>query len=183
MNVALRKEIRLLMPAWIVALLAATLPIWLLGFDVGPVEQISFILFTGGALLLSVSSFGTEMSFGTFPSLLAQPQPRVATWRLKIGVLAAAHALIVVACCLSWWLRAQATLFDSWGAMVSRESVQTILLLMALAFAGGLWTTLLFRQMAVAFWFAILVPLVLYAACLPVLEQLSKEGDSWARWA
>jgi hypothetical protein len=47
-----------------------------------------------------------------------------------------------------------------------------------MAFAGGLWTTLLFRQMVTAFWFALLVPMVLYSACWSLFELLAEEDDS-----
>src|SRR5580700_2507607 len=109
MNAALRKEIRLLLPAWILALVAATVPAWVMGLD----PQVCSVLFSAGVLLLSLSSFGLEMSLGTFPSLLAQPRPRVDTWRLKIGLLAGGLALVVMVAALSWWLRMRMLLAES----------------------------------------------------------------------
>jgi hypothetical protein len=186
MSVAHRKEIRLLLPAWILALTAATVPVWVLGSDIQSMEQIYFILFAAGALLLSLSSFGLEMSFGTFPSLLAQPRPRLDTWQIKVGILAAALAIVVMVACFSWWLRVQTILAGamylapnyvyyldhSWPVLFRR-----LLLLTAMAFAGGLWTTLLFRQIVTAFWFALLVPMVLYSASWSLFELLAEEDD------
>ncbi|HTA30766.1 MAG TPA: hypothetical protein VK731_09775 [Candidatus Cybelea sp.] len=187
MNADLRKEIRLLLPPWIVALVAATLPIWLLRSDLELMEQISFIFFAAGALLLSLSSFGLEMSLGTFPSLLAQPRPRRATWRLKVGLLGMALSLVVVAAVFACWFQVHSIPPDS--AQVSHQGIDynyyirnfwpkyvtCLVLLAVVAFVGGLWTTILIRQMVAAFWFAILVPLVLYAASLPVLKRLSED--------
>jgi hypothetical protein len=174
MNPALRKEIRLLLPAWIVALIAGTVPVWMMGADIGVMEQMAFIFFAAGALLLSLASFGLEMSLGTFPSLLAQPRPRLDTWQMKIGVLAAALALVVVAACFSWWLRiqaGQARIFPFTGTYFTYDfwpvALRPFLLPALIAFAGGLWTTLLFRQIVTSFWFAFLVPVLLYRACWP----------------
>jgi hypothetical protein len=192
MNAALRKEARLIMPAWIAALLAATLPVWVMGADLGWMEQMSYIFFTAGALLLSLASFGLEMSLGTFPSLLAQPRPRLEIWRMKIGLLAAALAVVVAAACLSWVLRlhtllAVATLTRNQtpGYLYYmnymrnfRPDFRSFPLLAAMAFAGGLWTTLLFRQIVTSFWFAFLVPLVLYNTVWPQIEDIFAEVDS-----
>ncbi len=118
----------------------------------------------------------------TIKCLLKPWRPR----RRKIGVLAAALALVAVASGFSSWLRIQPTLFGGTGSLVTvfrREHVLGILIIMVTAFAGGLWTSLLCRQMAVAFWFAILVPLVLYAACSLLLEQPYGKDDSLFRMA
>jgi ABC-type transport system involved in multi-copper enzyme maturation permease subunit len=182
MNAAVRKEIRLLLPAWIVAMLAATVPVGLAGSswwgngDFASLEvALCFVLFAAGAMLLSLSSFGMEMSLGTFPSLLAQPRARLDTWQMKIGVLALALASVVVASGFSWWLWSGAPLTES---RLWLSHFKYILLLTLIAFAGGLWTTLLFRQMVAAFWFAIVVPFVLYSAIEPLMERLLDEDDA-----
>src|SRR6266404_6154550 len=56
------KEIRLLLPAYGMALLLAIVPMWLL-----PGEQPVSYLFCLGAVLLALSSFGREFALGTFP--------------------------------------------------------------------------------------------------------------------
>jgi hypothetical protein len=190
MNAALRKEVRLLLPAWVAALVAATVPVWVLGPDFQTMKQMSFILFAAGALLLSLASFGLEMSLGTFPSLLAQPRPRLDIWQMKIGLLASALALVVVAACFSWWLRVHTILAGGTRAWYEISEfaycmsyfwpviVRYLLLLAVMAFAGGLWTTLVFRQTVAAFWFAILVPIVLYNVLGPLIERLLEEDDA-----
>jgi hypothetical protein len=130
------------------------------------------------------------MSYGTFPSLLAQPRPRLETWQLKIGLLAVALALVVVAVGSACWVQIHNIPAES-ARMSHVESdysyyhrnfwpkfVPCLLLLAVMAFAGGLWTTILFRQMAAAFCFAILVPLVLYGSCWTLLERLLQDDDN-----
>jgi hypothetical protein len=233
MNAALRKEIRLILPAWIVALVAAAIPVWLMGSGVqqlnyypqgnatiwhglsllnGQIQMmhiVSLVLFSAGALLLALASFGLEMSFGTFPSLLAQPCPRLQIWSMKVGVLAAALVSVAAVAAVSWCLRLHmvhseflemargwhagfqsnrpldlnqmyAEFARGWYERVQppplMDHIQCILLLAVLAFAGGLWTTLLLRQIVTAFWFAIVVPWVLFVFS-PFLKMPS-EGIS-----
>jgi hypothetical protein len=169
MNAAERKEIRLLLPAWIAALAASIFPVWLVPRNWGNIEvgEIMFLFFfVAGALLLSLASFGLEMSFGTFASLLAQPRRRQKTWQLKIVLLASALALVMLAGAFSlrlWRYSAATYIFSMWGW---DEHEYCFLLLALMAFVGGLWTTLLFRQMLTAFWVAILAPLLLFCAFL-----------------
>jgi hypothetical protein len=239
MNPALRKEIRLLLPALGMALVAATIPVWLMGAGAGVQEmgyyhrgahgahgayasarivganfprmcEMSLVFFGAGALLLSLASFGLEMTYGTFPSLLSQPRPRRETWSMKVGLLAPALLCVAAAAVISWWLRVhvlQSGLLESVRALKGRalidgvnlqdlyagfaagqyeaiqllplmEYIQRILMLAVVAFAGGLWTTILFRQMVTAFWFAILVPLILFSASWPLIERLSEEENN-----
>jgi hypothetical protein len=114
-----------------------------------------------------------EMSYGTFAPLLAQPRPRLKTWRMKIGLLALALASVVIAAVLSLWL---------WRYIIpgvfARDGWEWLgfayyfLVLALMAFVGGLWTTLLFRQVMTAFWFAILVPFALFNAFCALVEWL-----------
>jgi hypothetical protein len=171
MNAILRKEIRLLLPAWSLAMAMSTLPIWarngrILSQDFGATVGTLLVFFAAGALLLSLSSFGAEMSFGTFPALLAQPRPRSKTWRMKIGVLASALALVVAASVFSFWLWKSIML--TYAYFTWREYACCLLSLALMAIAGGLWTTLLFRQLMTAFWCAILVPVLLVRVSWPV---------------
>jgi hypothetical protein len=235
MSAALRKEIRLLLPAWIVALVAATLPVWLMGSEVqqlnyypqgnatiwhgfsllhGQIQMmhnVALVVFSAGALLLALASFGLEMSFGTFPSLLAQPRPRLQIWSMKVGVLAAAFASVAAVATLSWWLRlyevhseflefargwhvrfqsnrpldmnqVYAGFARGWYETVQPlpliEHLHCILLLTVVAFVGGLWTTLLLRQIVAALWFAILVPWSLFGVFSPFLRVPLADGGA-----
>jgi hypothetical protein len=169
MKAALRKEIRLLLPAWLVAMSVSVFPVWLDG-ALGPYiparEVVSLVFFAPGVLLLSLASFGLEISYGTFPSLLAKPRPRRDTWQMKIGLLASALIVVVAAADTSLCLRI-------WRDGISPHAEDFLLfylLLASIAFAGGLWTTLLLRQMMAAFWFSFLVPCSLLYA-FSVLEE------------
>ena len=89
MNPLVRKEIRLLLPAWVAALVAATMPLW-------PWQNVRdawfpwFFVFNAAILALALSPFGQEMSYGTFSLLLVQPEERKRFWRIKTGLLAIA---------------------------------------------------------------------------------------------
>lgn len=178
MNPVLRKEIRLLLPAWVAALAAATIPVWVwgAGFEVDNalLEQISLIFFAAGTLLLGLSSFGLEMSLGTFSPLLAQPRPRLATWQVKIGLLALAMASVVAAGSYSWFCW-KLQLPDFPLRIIERgfspEHTSYLIILSVMAFVGGLWTTLLLRQIAGGFWFAIVVPFAFWGFSAPWAES------------
>jgi len=85
MNTLVKKEIRLLLPAFVGALALAIVPIWLQGYDprnywsdanVLPAEVNLF-----GILLLALSSYGREMGLKTLPFTLAQPVERARIWQ------------------------------------------------------------------------------------------------------
>jgi alpha-tubulin suppressor-like RCC1 family protein/ABC-type transport system involved in multi-copper enzyme maturation permease subunit len=240
MRTLLRKEIRLIFPAWIVAMLLAILPVWLLwppysyGVYYGPgfayyshgsylpvPGPIVFIPFALGALLLGITSLGQEFNLKTFSLLLAQPVPRRRLWALKTRVLAAALALAFIALCVSNVVRVDAVI-DTMKATVWRNAFHTAggqaqmlkvirgtwwmafegaltaggLAILA-AFAGGLWTTLLFRQISAALWFTVLIPSalglftarllqsfadgVIVAGMFAVLGLYTVAGYLWAR--
>ncbi|PYI89607.1 MAG: hypothetical protein DME26_00820 [Verrucomicrobia bacterium] len=171
MNALIRKEIRLLRPAWITALLLAAWPAYL----VRPLliqEQGSALAFWLGSLVLGLTSFGKEFNAGTFSLLLAQPTPRRRIWRVKVSLLAIAFASVFVVWWLSWLLRLA-------GAPMNKElwmGLQIGGLLALGSFSGGLWTTLLFRQVAAAFWFTLLIPAALMFSVSMLLE---KHADSF----
>ena len=82
MSPLLRKEIRMLLPAWILAMVLAIVPVWF----VWPDETHSFVLtapglvvfvpFWLGVCLVALTVFGQELNLGTFSLLLAQPVSR-----------------------------------------------------------------------------------------------------------
>jgi len=94
MNAFVRKEVRLLLPAWIAAMLQPMLPsiLWISGGHNmhSGVEPLLFAPLGFGVLLLGLASFGQEFSAGTFSILLAQPIPRINIWRIKTRLLALA---------------------------------------------------------------------------------------------
>ena len=163
MNAILRKEVRLLMPAWIAALLQATLPSLFLisiGYrnhsDLGP---LIFGPLGFGILLMGLASFGQEFSAGTFSILLAQPIPRRKIWRLKIGILSLA-SLTVLASFLICFAEAEGMQFARLARFpaVVLGQILAFTVSMTMILGTALWTTILFRQISAAFWFSILVP-------------------------
>ena len=166
MNALVRKEIRLIRPAWISAVLLALAPGASFAFGYGP--GFGFAASALGAILLGLASFGQEFGSGTFSLLLAQPVPRRRIWRVKVAVLATALAVVAAVGWLSSWPLA---LRGTFGKEFILESGVFCGLAAGVAFAGGLWTILLFRQVAAAFWFALLVPALIFVVDVKLLED------------
>jgi hypothetical protein len=166
MNPLVKKEIRLLLPSWIAVLaLAILLPwfSWENPYDFF-VWMPLFIFF--GMILLAVDSFGREFSLGTFSSLISQPMERRQIWRTKTTILFFAAALIFAGHFISSDILLHRTLrITRWSVssdMFSDDFRDAMLrggVAMFIALVGGLWTTLLLRQISAAFWITFLVPL------------------------
>jgi hypothetical protein len=162
MNTLLRKEFRLLLPAWIAALAAATLPLWFQWRNwVGPLAMSSFCL---AAMFLGLAPFGQEMSCGTFALLLVQPEKRQRLWRVKAGLLAAALLSAWALSALCWWICEQKSPLH----LFFNPDLRTILEISGTAtlaaFSGGLWTTLLLRDATAAFFATLMAPTALIVA-------------------
>jgi ABC-type transport system involved in multi-copper enzyme maturation permease subunit len=166
MNAFVKKEIRLLLPSFLAVFLLAILVPWLSWKDPDTSFAWTPLVVFFGTILLAVDSFGREFSLGTFSSLMSQPMERRQIWRTKIGVLFSASALILIAYFISggflfhqalkipvWSLNPKILGNDFWNAMSG--SIATVFV----ALVGGLWTTLLLRQTAAAFWITLIVPM------------------------
>ena len=176
MTPLIKKEIRLLLPAWLAVLvLEAGLP-WI-GSDRDITINSAPLFFFLGMVLLAVDSFGREFSLGTFSSLMVQPLERRQLWRTKLAVLLAAAALVFAAFFISCGLRLGHTPgfpgpipanleHDFRWAMLASGTV------MLVALAGGLWTALLLRQSATAFWITLLAPMGLLAVISLAATQI-----------
>jgi hypothetical protein len=168
MRSLLAKEIRLLLPAYVAGLLLAVVSawlavesVWLHPGNVSPApDDYTVLPFAFGIVLLAVSSFGREFWLNTFALSLAQPLERGRIWWTKVALLVAAVASVFVLWCVA--CLASGTYVDSrFGHLIWKEPFNLGAMATILAFVGGLWTTLLLRQVAAAFWFTILVPGVL----------------------
>jgi len=161
MSPLLRKELRMLLPAWAVALLLATMPVW--PWRVFP----PFLEFSFGAavVLLGLTPFGQEMSGGTFGLLLVQPDKRARFWRIKAGLLALALLSVwgLFAVC---WFYACHYLHPEFAPFLGTPGIMAEItgLVALLAFSGGLWSTLLLREVTTAFFASVLVPVAIYGA-------------------
>src|ERR1700693_1045101 len=92
MNAFIRKELRLILPAWVIAMLAALSP-WL-----RPGAPDMQMLIAGlGIVPLALASFGKEINLGTVVSLLAQPDRRQRIWRVKTTLTLLAMLLVLLA--------------------------------------------------------------------------------------
>ena len=115
--------------------------------------------------MMTLGAFGREFSSGTFSSMLmAQPVPRDRIWSAKTLPLAIMVTLVWFVWCISYILHNPGNQSSD-----DLQDMEICTALFALAiFSGGLWTALLFRQMAVGFWFTVLAP----AALLVSIENV-----------
>jgi len=167
MSPLVKKEIRLLLPSFLISFLLA-LSIWLLpehlGSKPGIINSLLVFpyLFSPAMLtMLAVNSFGGEFGSGTFSMLLAQPVFRARIWRTKTLLLGVAVLLVWFAWCGS------AILSNQINANLREMEISTALFALAV-YSGGLWTVLLLRSVAAALWFTVLTP----AALLMTLSNL-----------
>ncbi len=154
MNTLTLKELRLLLPATLAALILAIVPVWFLPRNPWTSSEMTLYPFAFGIALMALGSFGREMALSTFPLLLAQPIARSRIWWTKVRVLAAASAVVLAV----WW--ASWSIYGFTGTTPS-DTLETTLLGVPMALAllsGGLWSTLLLRQVAGAFLVTILLP-------------------------
>jgi len=179
MTPLLKKEIRLLLPAWLAVLCLEVGQPWITK-DQGQAIAFAPVFFFFGMVLLAVDSFGREFSLGTFSGMMSLPVDRRQLWQTKLRVLLVAAALVFIPYFIScdmrlhhiatttdWAWSANPTLThgDFTNAMYASGAVLLI------ALTGGLWTALLLRQTSSAFWIALLAPvglglLVLYVLAL-----------------
>jgi len=159
MNALVKKEIRLLLPSFLVG--CALTPSILL-VPQNPTSVFFFVvpfLFCPAVMvMLALSSFGAEVSSGNFSALLSQPVPRLKIWQTKIlalglslliiGILYSAAVVLRVA------MHPHAFVYGGWLIHL----LTPVILFELVAFSGGLWTVLLLRQVAAAFWFTVLIP-------------------------
>src|ERR1035438_537855 len=171
MNALVKKEIRLLLPSWIVAVLLALVQGITRPYDF----YVASLLFFG-LTIMALTTIGRETSLNTFSLLLAQPAERLRIWQTKLSVLAVAFVTVFAV-----WLAAFGIAFINSNVDVSDQTSSynlfiTICLIATATFTGGLWTTLLLRQLAGAFWLTLLVPAVLsgfFAVSLSLSESNS----------
>ena len=174
MSALVKKEIRLLLPAWIAAMLLLFIPITVVQV-VGdnPADKmeatmaLTILCVVIGGGILGLAGFGREVASCTLSTLLAQPASRREFWRAKTRVLFA--ALIPIALFLGLVTR-------QFIAPAEREGNFIIwTVAVAVTTTGGLWTTLLFRQIIAAFWISVIVPFAILAATMGVEDQFNGE--------
>jgi ABC-type transport system involved in multi-copper enzyme maturation permease subunit len=177
MNALVKKEIRLLLPGWLAVLLLEALQPWFWN-EPDATYGVAPVIFFFGIIILAVDSFGREFSLGTFQSLLAQPMERRQIWRTKIKVLFTGATFIYAAYFASCYLRLHQGLKNPlWHANPAiigsdfRNAMFGSVAALLVALTGGLWTALLLRQLASAFWITFLAPAVLLMAIAIIMSQ------------
>jgi len=163
-----KKEIRLLLPVWCSIFALEIVTPWMFPWILESFNLAAAVFFLG-LVVLAVDSFGREFSLGTFQNLMSQPIERTKIWQTKIKLLVWGAFLIFAGFFASNCLRllfAIAYVDDPWrvtsGTMQSDffSAMGSSLVLLVIAISGGLWTTLLFRQIAAAFWITLLLPIL-----------------------
>ena len=188
MNPLLKKEIRLILPAFLAVLLLEVCQPWI-SHDHDTAISVAPVLFFFGIILLAVDSFGREFSLGTFTSLMAQPMERGQIWRTKIFVLLAAGLLIFGAYFASCEFRLYAAMVESQSVRVYNQStiqgdfgraMLASVAVLLIALTGGLWTALLLRQISAAFWITMLAPAGLAMGIIFAMSLLFKSAPDGA---
>jgi ABC-type transport system involved in multi-copper enzyme maturation permease subunit len=161
MNALVKKEIRLLLPSFLIGVALAFANGFLKDDDqFGSntlIAIVSLVACAGVAVFTALNSFGAEISAGTFSMLLAQPVSRQRIWRTKAWLLAAALFIGGFIWCAILFLRFEVfnhpkVFGDYWDIFLGTW------VFLAVIYSGALWTVLLLRQMAAAFWFTLLTP-------------------------
>src|SRR4051794_38938073 len=93
------KEIRLLLPAWVLTVVLTFIPSVFKGM--GPDWAVMFL--APGCAMIAACSFGSEFSYGTLPSLLSQPIERRRMWFEKILTLIVMLLPIIIAALLIYF--------------------------------------------------------------------------------
>jgi len=161
MSAIIRKEIRLLLPSFLIGVALSSATVFLKedpfgGFNV-LVASFSTLSCSAIAVFMALNSFGSEISAGTFSILLAQPVSRRQIWRTKTLLLAAALFIGGLLWCAILYLRLEVFNHPK-GSGDFWDIFRGAWLFLLVIYSGALWTVLLLRQMVAAFWFTLLTP-------------------------
>ncbi|HEY5041169.1 MAG TPA: hypothetical protein VIK53_04135 [Verrucomicrobiae bacterium] len=184
MNALVKKEIRLLLPSFLIGIaLTFANCFWKQDFSSqygvvnysGFVVFVSFVFCPAIAVFMALNSFGAEFSAGTFSMLLAQPVSRSRVWWMKVSALATGLLIGGLVWCAILFLRVETfpepSKFRGLG-----DVLLGVWVFLLVIYSGALWTVLLLRQVAAAFWFTLLVP----GAILVVISALV--GENHPEW-
>jgi hypothetical protein len=174
MNPLVKKEIRLLLRNFCITLFLA-LSFWLVPRDTGSnisnVAQVlkifPYLICPLAFVLLVLTPFGSEFTQDTFSTLLIQPVERRRIWWIKTGLLALMTVLIWFVWMISFILHGEISISaaDLWQTEIS------IVMLTLAIFSGGLWASLLCRQVIAGFWITILTPCLIWMVAAYFLDD------------
>ena len=142
MNAKIRKELRLLLPGFIVVALLTCQPLMFQG------GLTTLAVWCTAMAVLCVQPFGREWSCGTMAAYLAQPETRNRLFLRKASVLGASVVIVVGICwaCLPLHLL---------------EKLMNYLVFAICSYGGGLWIALHLRNAWTAAGAVIALPVVL----------------------
>jgi ABC-type transport system involved in multi-copper enzyme maturation permease subunit len=168
MRALVKKEIRLLLPAF--AICCGLTCTNLLAPE--PLTHLFFVACPMMVVVMAMKTFGAEVDSGLFAGLLAQPIPRKTIWNTKILLLALAMAMIALFWCATFAIEQMryGLGLDTW------RTVTIVGLVVLVIFSGSLWTVLLLRQVALAFWLTLLIPMGI-AGCV---QAIAKEASDFS---
>lgn len=173
MNPLIKKEIRLLLPAWCAATALVVLLPWVLPADEVSMGFFPVIVFIAG-IVLAVDVFGREFSLGTFQSFMAQPMERREWWRVKMRRLIVGTAALFLCFCatnlIRLWTSARTQYFEQ-AHINALFAMFTSGVLLLVGVAGGLWTSLVFRQVSIAFWVSLVLPPLMVTLLMLVIPE------------
>jgi hypothetical protein len=181
MGTRLRKEFRLLLPAWLLAVLVFLIPwLWFQNRD-GFVAGLIFL--AAGCAIIGASAFGTEFTSNTFAQLLVQPVARGRIWRekmLALGLSLVPFALLFV------WLQVRGnraaglTTTDPFSLTGEAPVLVYFIPLCALC-AGPLWGLLVRHTLGAAV-LSLVVPPLIWLMTGSVISRLVKVGWLTGNW-
>ncbi len=160
MNALLKKEVRLLLPSWIPATVLALIAGCLMA--IGPAHGLELsgwagLLLGAAGLFLGLTTFGQELGGETLSQLLAMPAARQRLLAAKFSVLGiAVLSLWLITVLIARTGSSESVILNQSGGIGGFAVVPLLVTV-----SGGLWATLLFRQVSTAFWVAVLLPLLL----------------------
>ena len=181
MNALVKKEIRLLLPSFLIGVaLTFANGLWnedpFANFGYGGYGGFAFfvslVFCPAIAVFMALNSFGAEISAGTFSMLLAQPVSRRRIWWTKTSLLAAALLIGGFLWCVILRLHIDPLGNKNPGAVRDlRGLLSGAWLFLLVVYSGALWTVLLLRQVAAAFWFTLLVPSMIMVVVIGTLGE------------
>jgi ABC-type transport system involved in multi-copper enzyme maturation permease subunit len=178
MSALLKKEIRVLLPSFALACVVTPTLLFIqqgAGPIAGALVVLPSVICPALVIMMALNSFGVEVSSGTFSSLLSQPISRLKIWQTKIVLL----AISLISISVLWFgmLGYRETYLDPDHPTGLADFFTGIAIFALVVFSGSLWTVLLLRQVAAAFWFTLLIP----GMFLVVLEGLLAASDDYFR--
>ncbi|HTB83993.1 MAG TPA: hypothetical protein VK742_10095 [Candidatus Sulfotelmatobacter sp.] len=180
MNAFVKKEVRLLLPNFSIAGVLALSGLFFTNNHDSLLNGIpyfaAFVFCPAVVVMLALSPFGVEVGSGTLANLLAQPVPRQKIWDTKIKLLAVALLVLgVLWVAASFVSESRSDVNHSEGEEL--DMLATVIVFGLVVFSGGLWTVLLLRQAAAAFWFTVLVPAMIAGVVGAFLSDCSGEFE------